>query len=487
VVPIMRWAAYWLMSASLAAAVFLKGGVYPRQWTWSALGLSVAAALALTTRANNGKQLRSSDKWGLGVMVLLLAWMIFQLAPLPPTLVKRLTPEHWNAVAAARKVTGQDPGAWVSFSVAPSATFARLLDVVPAMAALLVAREMASWWRDRIWIAIAPVLGAASFQSLVGLAQFYLMPAAGGQPGSVSGTYVNRNHFAGLLEMAFPVAVALAISAWRKGASQRLAYSSVAGETAGPALPMVLYPAASACLLAGVVVSQSRMGFISTLAGAGFSMLIVPLSRIAPPQRDAATRDAASEDAARPRDQTDRAGRGWRQAWRWAVPLAVPLSILILLPTRELVLRFADMASTQEVSTAERVKIWRDTLHLIGAYKWTGCGLGAFEHGFYLHQTAAPVNTVDFAHNDFLQILAELGILGALLAGALVGWIAARTLAVVLWGRGAKKGEMAAGPLFSLVTVAVHSLADFNLYIPANALVFAWLSGVAVSPGLRRH
>jgi hypothetical protein len=469
-IAVTRWAAYGLMTAALAAAVVLRGGVYPQQWTWSALGLSAAAALALTTRAGGGKQLRSGDKWGLGVMALLVAWMILQLAPLPPTWVERFTPEHWNAVAAARMATGQDPAAWVALSVAPSATFTRLLDVIPAMAALLVAREMAWWWRDRIWIAVAPVVGVASLEGLLGLSQFYFMPAVGGQAGSVSGTYVNRNHFAGLLEMAFPVAVALAISAWRKGPARRMAYSSATGDT-GAALRMALLLAASACLLAGVVVSQSRMGFISTLAGAGFTMLILPLS----------------QPAARARDGTDRPGREWRRAWRWAVPVALPLSILILLPTRELILRFADMASTEEVSTADHVQIWRDTMHVIGAYKWTGCGLGAFEHGFYRHQTAAPVNTVDFAHNDSLQILAELGIPGGVLAGVLAGWIAASTLAVVLWRRGARNWELAIGLFASLVTVAVHSLADFNLYIPANALAFAWLSGVAVSPGLRRH
>ena len=201
--------------------------------------------------------------------------------------------------------------------------------------------------------------------------------------------------------MAFPVAVALAISAWRKGAAQF-------NQTAGPALRMALMLAVSACLLAGVVVSQSRMGFIATLTGAGFAMLLVAL------------RKPLSQD------ETDQTGRRSRNAWRWAVALALPVSIMALLPTRELILRFADMASTQEVSRDDRVKIWRDTLRFAGAYKWTGSGLGAFEHGFFRYQTVAPVNTVDFAHNDYLQIVAEVGIPGSLLVVALAGWIAAR-------------------------------------------------------------
>lgn len=57
---------------------------------------------------------------------------------------------------------------------------------------------------------------------------------------------------------------------------------------------------------------------------------------------------------------------------------------------------------------------------------------------------------------------------------------------MVLWRRSTRNWELAVGLLAAFVTVGIHSLGDFNLYIPANALVFAWLSGTAVSPGLRR-
>ncbi len=186
-------------------------------------------------------------------------------------------------------------------------------------------------------------------------------------------------------------------------------------------------------------------------------------------------------------DERDQTSRGRPKAWQWGLALALPVAIAILLPTRELILRFADMASTEEVSRNDRVRIWHDTLQFIKAYKWAGSGLGAYEHGFFRYQTVAPLNTVDFAHNDYLQMQAEMGIPGSLLVGALAGWIVTRALVVVLWRRDARNGELAVGLLASLVTLGVHSLADFNLYIPANALALAWLGGVAASPGLRRR
>lgn len=450
--PTRRWAAYWLMAASLAASVLLQAGVHPWQWEWSALGVSVAAILAVTTASHSPP----GDKWEFGVLGLVLAWMTFQVAPLPPFVVAGLNPGHWNAVAAARAATGNAREAWVALSVAPSATIERLLDVIPAVAAFVAAREMAWWWRDRIWIAVAPVVGVAFFESLLRIAQLHFGGAADAA-GLSAGTYANRDHFAGLLEMAFPVAAALAISGWRKHAGED-------NQTLGPILGIVLWLAISACLLTGVVVSLSRMGFISTLAAAGFTMFIVPLSQ-------------AKADGVKP---------GWRGAWRWVVPLALPLAILILLPTRELVLRFADLASTRDLTKEGRVEIWRDTLQLIGDNKWVGCGLGAYEHCYYRFQTVDPASTVNFAHNDYLQIVAELGIPCSMLVGVLAGWIVARTLTVVLWRRGARNWELAVGLFACLATIGLHSLADFNLYVPANALAFAWLSGIAVSPGLRR-
>src|SRR5580658_10766789 len=100
--PIKRWAAYCLMAASLAAAALLKAGVYPQQWEWSALGVSVAAILAVSTASHRAP----GDKWGFGALGVVLAWMTFQVAPLPPFLVARLSPLHWNAVAAVRAATG---------------------------------------------------------------------------------------------------------------------------------------------------------------------------------------------------------------------------------------------------------------------------------------------------------------------------------------------------------------------------------------------
>src|SRR5439155_23530513 len=114
--------------------------------------------------------------------------------------------------------------------------------------------------------------------------------------------------------------------------------------------------------------------------------------------------------------------------WPWAIPIGVVLFVVIFLPTEELVLRFADFAATEDVSKDMRAGIWRDTLLMTSGYKWTGCGLGAYQQCMYAYKTVAPVNTLDFAHNDYLQILAELGIVGSAFVAMLASWILWRLL-----------------------------------------------------------
>src|ERR1017187_3004596 len=116
-----------------------------------------------------------------------------------------------------------------------------------------------------------------------------------------------------------------------------------------PALRASAMLAVAACLLMGVVLSLSRMGIVSTLAAAALTGLVALGSR--------------------------RAGEvNRRRRWLWLVPVAIPLCLFVFLPTRALVLRFADLTATPEISKDTRVQIWSDTLGVVAAYPWTGYG-----------------------------------------------------------------------------------------------------------------
>ena len=85
---------------------------------------------------------------------------------------------------------------------------------------------------------------------------------------------------------------------------------------------------------------------------------------------------------------------------------------LVYLPGERLVKRFSDLAATREVPADTQAQIWRDTKALIKDYPLFGCGLGGYESCFMRYKSVAPTTTVHYAHNDYLQVLAELGVFG---------------------------------------------------------------------------
>lgn len=150
----------------------------------------------------------------------------------------------------------------------------------------------------------------------------------------------------------------------------------------------------------------------------------------------------------------------------------------VVLPTDEWIGRYASIAQTEDISGDTRAQIWRDTVPMIREHLITGVGMGGYETAFLRFKNVAPTNTVDYAHNDYLQYLAELGLVGFALALAVLGrclyWMA----------RGLERSRLVAGACGAVAAMGAHSLVDFNLYIPASALVLAWILGMATAPAL---
>jgi O-antigen ligase len=91
---------------------------------------------------------------------------------------------------------------------------------------------------------------------------------------------------------------------------------------------------------------------------------------------------------------------------------------------------------------------------------------------------------VDYAHNDYLQTLAELGIVGFALGLALVWRIMTRVVRLALFHQESPGWALALGLAGGIAALLLHSLTDFNLYIPANAMTLAWICGLAAGPAL---
>jgi len=210
-------------------------------------------------------------------------------------------------------------------------------------------------------------------------------------------------------------------------------------------------------MLVALISSGSKMGFIACLGGLFVMSAVACLATVT----------------------------GWKRWWIVALLGAFSVSMFVALPPDELVNSFASAATDQ---TGEgRLPIWSDSRHLLMAYPVAGSGLGTFDTAFLKYQTAVLDNEFDFAHNDYLQLATEMGGLGFLILAGFVTATVTKSLRSGTRRFDRNTRYLAWGCTGSMAAIGLHSFADFNTYIPANALALAWIFGIVASfPGRSR-
>ena len=158
---------------------------------------------------------------------------------------------------------------------------------------------------------------------------------------------------------------------------------------------------------------------------------------------------------------------------------------IIYLPTDALMDRFASM-SKQDISADTRAQIWKDSLQFAAHVPWFGCGLGGYSSAILAFQHVAPMNSIVFAHNDYIQAMVEFGLFGFVPLALLIGLAMKGSLDRAFVSREESQHYLGIGCAGSLFAMLFHGLADFNLYIFANNLTFFWIAGVALGIGAFR-
>lgn len=128
--------------------------------------------------------------------------------------------------------------------------------------------------------------------------------------------------------------------------------------------------------------------------------------------------------------------------------------------------------SSPEATIWQRWIYWKDTLRMIKSHPFFGTGIGTFSIAYPLFRSPEVVNLVNYAHQDFLQLASEMGLVGL----AVFAWI---LLAFFKLGLNIIKTKIAssrkmqiAGSLAGVFGLLVYSFYDFNLHIPSNAVAF---------------
>jgi O-antigen ligase len=143
----------------------------------------------------------------------------------------------------------------------------------------------------------------------------------------------------------------------------------------------------------------------------------------------------------------------------------------------ELTLGASDKQPSKETFFQSRGWIWHDTATMIRANWVTGVGLGAYQTAYPKYSANDGTLVVSQSHNDYLQILADAGILGAIIALWFI-FLVARDAVRASRHRNPMKAATALGAASGLFALMVHSLFDFNLQVTSNALLFLVLTSV---------
>jgi O-antigen ligase len=429
------------LTVALGYAVLNNGGFSrgdtPFDANLALLLIGLAAAVSVVFHPDSLPRLRGV---ALRAALLVPSYVALQLVPLPLFFLRILSPARAQISASLGALLPVP--SFAPLAVTPTATVVELSRIVCYALVFFLVAGICQRSRSNTWAPVVPLIAIAALEAAVGLMQY----AAGSE--IVLGTYPDRDLFAGLLELLlpFPIMYALAILGREKLARLSLAAVLKASGLVFTALAIFL----------AIVFSFSRMGFLAALG----SLLIM----------------GAAGFGSRL--------QGWRRWSALAALCAAAVYLLIFLPPNELVEQFGKAIFEP---TGGRGPIWKDTLHLIAAYPWFGCGLGSYGSALPKYETARLNLGWTHAHNDYFQLLAELGIAGFLIAAAWMAAVSRRALHAAVSRRNREVRLLGLACCGSLAALMLHSLTEFNLYIPATAIALAWISGIAVSlPALAR-
>jgi O-antigen ligase len=380
--------------------------------------------------------------------IVLGLWIALQglhLVPLPMGWIAALSPEAARAHSFLSEIgVKQD---MVTLSVEPNATRVSLLKTLAYVADFflvlaLVNRRSRILTLARVLVYSALVFSVYAVSMHLGGVQHEYFGIEIRHGDAASGTFVNRNHFAGYVEMMLAVGIGLLIAGlsdrsvdtWKKFIRQTIEWILS---------PKMVLRLALCVLVIALTTTHSRMGntaFFASLLVAG--LIGIVLSRYA-------TRNTVL---------------------LLASLIAIDLFVVGSWFGVEKLAKRIQETTVSDVQ--EREEPAAASIDLIRDYPVFGAGPGTFYVVFPRYRKEQATAFFDHAHNDYFEFAADTGFVGLGLLGAFV----AMSLAAALVAQWRRRDPLMRGIAFACVmgvtAILIHSWVDFNLQIPANAVLF---------------
>ena len=418
-------------------------------WVWSLYSLMMIAAVILSLLTTRDQ----TNFHQVGAITILVAlfffWTLFLCFPFPYPVISFLSPARAETLSQAWALTGVTPE-WESLSYLPEVALSWWVFLLSLGLFFFVVRNLCSE-RKTLNRVVSVMIGIGLLEAAYGLIQA-LVPSMGvlwvdyikDYMGTARGTFINRNSFAAFIGMIWPLALGITLAmTGRVYSLKELLKSDRLNRQSLMALGIIVF-------LLALIFTRSRAGIVSGLVGfLAFSIM---------------------------------ARTGIRAVAMQTRVLLVAIIVLMCIYTMTIgVGPIMQRFLTLGADSGSRRDIWRDSLPIIKDHP-LGIGLRNYENVFPVYnQSLISEKTVIHAHNDYLQLLIEAGWIGFL---ALMGGFfiflgkSARRIKQLDFKTDPLRFYLAVGAFSGLISMAVHSLFDFNLQIPTNCLYFAVLMAI---------
>lgn len=444
----------------LAWGVLAFGSVYP--WAYWPLAIASAALGSWSLAYTSGWRDPRIRTLAYGVVGVVAAIAI-QIISVPRAVLETVSPAVDRFFVQYR--VGYEPGAFQTLSLDPGSTFVNLC-LAAAFGTLLVGLTRLVRYLRLDWIT-SQVMGLGVALAVIGLVQKAFYGSTPDWPvygfwrtvedGDPFGPFLNRNHFAGWMLMAMPLVASYAwgLAQMNRPAALRHVSDGLRWLASVDGNRILLVAIVALLLAVSVVVSGSRSGM------GGLAVVVVGLGYFAVGSVTSRSRRIA------------------------AVLLLASLlgTAVVWAGAGTVVSRFGQASG----DIGGRIGAWRDTTRMISDFPFTGTGLGGYRPAMFVYQTADRFRMYSQAHNDYLQLAAE--------GGLLVGIPAVILLVIVVAGirRRLAAGDdneltywLRRGAMVGLIGIAAQSVVEFSLQMPGNAVMFVLLLAIALHRPLPR-
>ncbi len=427
------------------------------QWSLTLMeGLSFfALSLYLLERLIKKKPLYKVP--GLVPLLLFLCYLLLQILPLPGSIINLLSPETFKIYQDSILIL--DTEAWLSFSLNKKAGLQEFFRYSAYVCFYFLTIQLLTD-KKRLKKTVNITITFLTLFSVYAIIQkftstdtiYWLLRLPNNS--QEFGSYVNHNHFAGLVEMVLPITLSLFLYL-KPQPSPNTSFRQKIIETfeIKKSNIHILLGFSTVLLITAIILSLSRGAVLSICLAFMVFFFLLAVSI--------------------------------KQKLKASHILAFIIVVLISISWfgwESSFERFGELENKQGEIYESRLDFWKDSVNIAKDFPITGTGFGSFSNIYPRYRTFSTRYTLlTHAHNDYIELLVEGGLIGAFLVIWFLFELFFRSARVYMRRKDLYSKYLFLGCATGLLSILFHSFTDFNLHIGANGLFFFFLSGVLIS------